>query len=269
MNTLRKNSSGADVVKLQKLLQKWGYKIAITGEFDTETDHKVREFQLTTHLTPDGIVGGGTWRTLEDEAKREMLPLYITAEDYKRAAELLDTDVASVMTVQSVESGGRGGFLKMGYPTILFEGHIFWRELKKRGVDPEQYVKGNEDILYTKWEKVHYKGGMGEHDRLDRAMKINKEAAISSASWGMFQIMGFNYKLCGASSVEEYVEASHIGEGQQLQQFAAFLKSSGIDKPLREHNWAEFARRYNGSAYKENHYDEKLARAYKLYSSMY
>ncbi|WP_371413546.1 MULTISPECIES: N-acetylmuramidase domain-containing protein [Bacteroides] len=33
-------------------------------------------------------------------------------------------------------------------------------------------MKGNENILYPKWEKGHYKGGIGEYDRLEQARKI-------------------------------------------------------------------------------------------------
>ncbi|MFB9080551.1 N-acetylmuramidase domain-containing protein [Flavobacterium procerum] len=34
---------------------------------------------------------------------------------------------------------------------------------------------------------------------------------------------------------------------------------------LRNKNWASFALKYNGPAYKTNKYDEKLARAYAKY----
>lgn len=56
--------------------------------------------------------------------------------------------------------------------------------MKKRNVNPESHVKGNENILYPKWEKGHYKGGMGEYDRLEQARKINHEAADASAAGG-------------------------------------------------------------------------------------
>ena len=37
---------------------------------------------------------------------------------------------------------------------------------------------------------------------------------------------------------------------------------------LQNKNWAEFARRYNGPAYAQNRYDEKLAEAYRLFGRM-
>ena len=64
----------------------------------------------------------------------------LTENDFQRVADLLGIEVAVVKAVQAVETGGCGGFVAPGRPMILFEGHIFWRELKKRGLDPERYV---------------------------------------------------------------------------------------------------------------------------------
>ena len=98
--------------------------------------------------------------------------------------------------------------------------------MKKRGSNPEDYVKGNENILYPKWEKGHYKGGIGEYDRLEQARKINREAADASASWGMFQIMGFNYAACGEESIESFVRSMCESEFKQLLLTANFIKKN-------------------------------------------
>ena len=58
----------------------------------------------------------------------------LTENDFQRVADLLGIEVAVVKAVQAVETGGHGGFVAPGRPMILFEGHIFWRELKKRGL---------------------------------------------------------------------------------------------------------------------------------------
>ena len=78
----------------------------------------------------------------------------LTENDFQRVADWLGVEVAVVKAVQTVETGGRGGFVAPGRPIILFEGHIFWRELKKRGLDPERSVVGNENILYPSWRRV-------------------------------------------------------------------------------------------------------------------
>lgn len=187
--------------------------------------------------------------------------------DYEHAAKLLGVDVATIKAVLEVETGNRGGFVAEGKPTILFEGHIFWKQLKLRGVDPAKHLKGNEDILYPKWTRTHYKGGLKEYNRLDRAALIHRDAALSSASWGIAQIMGFNHKVCGCQSVSEFVEKMSESEGKQLELFVQFLKGHHWDAYLRSQNWKEFARHYNGPGYAQNRYDQRLARAYAKYKN--
>ena len=192
----------------------------------------------------------------------------LTDEEFTQIAELLGCEPAALKAVQQVETGGRGGFFSPGRPAILFEGHIFWTQLKKRGSNPEDYVKGNENILYPKWEKGHYKGGIGEYDRLEQARKINREAADASASWGMFQIMGFNYAACGEESIESFVRSMCESEFKQLLLTANFIKkNSQMLQALQAKDWVVFAKCYNGPAYAQNSYDVKLEAAYLKYSS--
>lgn len=191
----------------------------------------------------------------------------LTDENSTQIAELLGCEPAVLKAVQQVETGGRGGFFSPGRPAILFEGHIFWTQLKKRGSNPEDYVKGNENILYPKWEKGHYKGGIGEYDRLEQARKINREAADASASWGMFQIMGFNYAACGEESIESFVRSMCESEFKQLLLTANFIKkNSQMLQALQAKDWVVFAKCYNGPAYAQNRYDVKLEAAYQKYS---
>lgn len=192
----------------------------------------------------------------------------LTDENSTQIAELLGCEPAVLKAVQQVETGGRGGFFSPGRPAILFEGHIFWTQLKKRGSNPEDYVKGNENILYPKWEKGRYKGGIGEYDRLEQARKINREAADASASWGMFQIMGFNYAACGEESIESFVRSMCESEFKQLLLTANFIKkNSQMLQALQAKDWVVFAKCYNGPAYAQNSYDVKLEAAYLKYSS--
>ncbi len=266
MRTIRRNDSGEEVTLLQNLLISWGHQLVVDGIFGHNTENAVRDFQRSVHISSDGIVGSATWHHLQSESGRKLASTRLSDGDYERVAKLLGVDVAAVKAVWEVETGGRGGFFDVGYPSILFEGHIFWQQLKKQGIDPQRYVKGNEDIIHPKWDRSYYVGGIREHDRLKRAIAINRTAALCSASWGAFQIMGFDYAVCGCSSVEQFVESINRSEGAQLDLFAQFIKHNKLDKALREHNWAEFARGYNGPSYAENKYDQKLAMSYAKYS---
>ncbi|MEJ2621539.1 MAG: N-acetylmuramidase domain-containing protein [Candidatus Thiodiazotropha sp.] len=47
---------------------------------------------------------------------------------------------------------------------------------------------------------VSIQGGAAEHTRLKKTSTLNETAALKSAPWGKFQIMGFNYKAVGYSN---------------------------------------------------------------------
>ncbi len=265
MEALKLNSVGEGVVSLQELLNIWGYAVVVNGVFDDYTNCAVRQMQDDRGLAIDGVVGAKTWSILQDKYELILHSLRIKEQDYIAVANFLDLDIATVKAVKSVETGYSRGFVDVEKPVILFEGHIFWQQLQKAGLAPGDYVTGNEDIIYPKWDRSHYVGGKKEHDRLDRAIAINRPAALASASWGLFQIMGFNYATCGCSDVEEFVEKMKSNEGAQLDIFAHFIKNNSLDKYLRDLNWGEFARRYNGPSYAQNRYDVKLQEAYQQY----
>lgn len=262
MKTLKLYSKGTEVIYLQQLLRKKGYLITDDGDFGKLTLDAVIGFQRSCGLVADGIVGKNTWTKLLDENEPKE---YLTELDYIECAQLLGVDVAIIKAVKDVESGNIGGFFKSGHPTILFEGHIFWNELKKRNKKPELFVKGNEDILYPKWTKKYYSSPEGEVNRLSKAMKIDRIAALSSASWGMFQIMGFNYKSCNCHNIDEFVDKMKSSYKEQLKLFVYFIINNGLDKYLRNKDWAGFAKKYNGPAYEQNQYDKKLENAYIKY----
>ena len=265
MDSLKLKSKGQFVSQLQEMLQKLGYKsIVADGAFGKMTEDAVKDFQAKNNLLIDGIVGTKSWMIIYDKAK----PKVVTPQaetDVEKAAKELNVEVAAIKAVNEVESGGRRGFLADGKIMILFEGHVFWKELQKLGINPLNHVKGNENILYRTWTKGHYKGGALEHDRLNQAIKINKTAALASASYGKFQIMGNNYKACGYNSVEDFVEAQKKGEGEQLMAFVNFLRTNKLVTALQKKQWATFAKGYNGSGYAANKYDIKLAAAYNKY----
>jgi hypothetical protein len=264
MKTIKMGDSGKEVSLLRDCLVRNGYQVNDGNAFTEATKAVVIEFQKRNGLVADGIVGYGTWEALLFSGRPASEKL--TNEDFVLLAQLLDCEPAALKSVQEVETGGRGGFFAPGKPAILFEGHIFWNQLKKRGIDPAKHTSGNENILYPKWEKGHYSGGIGEYNRLEQARKIHREAADASASWGMFQIMGFNFALCGEKSVESFVNAMCESERKQLILAGRFIRQSGMLTALQAKNWTEFAKRYNGPAYAQNRYDEKLAKAYAKFA---
>lgn len=194
------------------------------------------------------------------------MPGLLTDVDYEAAAKLVKCDVAAIKAVAEVESSG-DGFLSDGRVKILFEGHQFYKFTK--GV----YATSHPTICYKTWTtKFYTRGanadirGAGELARLEEAIALNRIAALLSASYGKFQIMGFNFAVAGFTDVEDFYKAMQVSEAEHLMAFCNYIKGNAIDDELRSHNWAGFAFRYNGAGYKKNQYDTKLARAYKKYS---
>lgn len=103
---------------------------------------------------------------------------------------------------------------------------------------------------------------------MDKAKKIHKEAALCSASYGLFQIMGFHATSLGFTSAEEFVNFMDKSEANQLEAFGRFLKKNNLVNYLKKKDWAGFAKRYNGPGYKQNKYDTKMANAYAKYKNM-
>lgn len=186
----------------------------------------------------------------------------ITESAYTSAANELQIEPAIIKAIAEVESHG-AGFLTNGKAKILFEPHVFWKQLQARHIDPVILQKDNDDILYQTWGSRPYGLLIAQWDRLTRARKINVDAANESASWGKFQIMGCNYAESGFSSIQNFVDAMCATEDAHLLAFVNFVMSKGLVEKLKEKNWAAFAERYNGRKYKENKYDTKLAAAYE------
>ncbi|WP_062052692.1 N-acetylmuramidase domain-containing protein [Aquimarina longa] len=279
MKTIRYRSHGRDVYFLEELLTDLGYQVYISNFFGKDTDISVRDFQSKHDLVIDGIVGLKTWFKLI-EVKKDLMAYndkLLSEQDIIDFADQFGLELAMVKAVNEIESNGKG-FLIGGKPRILFEGHIFWRELEKRGIKPSQYSSDKtKDILYKKWTRVHYRGGVGEYDRLKKAEKISDshafhEAAHCAASWGAFQIMGFHYKHLGYSSIDHFVSEMYEHEREHLKAFGKFIANTSFRSKrlvdwIKEKNWARFAEGYNGPGYKKNKYDIKLKKAYDKYSA--
>jgi N-acetylmuramidase len=186
----------------------------------------------------------------------------IANETWRTLAQALDVEEAALRAVAAVESAG-DGFLPppSDLPKVLFEGHAFHRLTQGR------FDADHPTLSYRKWTKQYYsRTSAGEWQRLNAACGLNRAAALQSASWGMFQIMGFNYALCGFSDVEAFVARQRAGAAEQLECFAQFISRQVFLSALRAFDWAKFAAAYNGPGYAANQYDKKLAAAYARFS---
>jgi hypothetical protein len=272
MQTIRRGlAPEREATILQVFLQASGYPVNPDGRFGGNTELALRAFQRDKGLIVDGVAGEKTWTTmfaLHPALLVEMSKKWLSQQDIDDFASQHALEVPVVRAVYSVEAGGVG-FLGLK-PKILFEGHVFWKELQRVGIDPSKHTKGNEDILFPRWNPKSYVGGLAEHARLERAATVHRDAALRSASWGLFQILGLHAEALKFPNVEAFVAAMSRSEADQLSAFGNFIevnlyRGEPLLAWLKARDWAAFAAGYNGPGFATNHYDTKLANAYAKY----
>lgn len=271
MTPLRYGDRSQAVRHLQTTLNNNGARLIVDGHYGDTTEAAVRAYQLRIGLVADGIAGHKTQGALAGNDCQKLLK----NADLINAAQRLDVPLATLYAVNEVESKGRG-FLDIGKPVILFERHIMYRRLSKVRHESENPadLKRRADQLAAAHPAIvnpkagGYVGGSAEHQRLGSARVLSNIAALESASWGAFQIMGFHWERLGYTSVQDFVAAMSADESQQFDAFVRFIETdSALYKALKARKWAEFARLYNGPDYQRNLYDIKLQRAYERHEN--
>ena len=181
----------------------------------------------------------------------------LTDEDFRIVADELGVEIPAIKAVVSIEAGAQmKGFWAPGIPVINFDRTMynkFRRAKPVKGAKGEKVPAGLSGYALREWTQ------------LINARKVNATGANMGTFWGMFQIGGFNYKLCGCGSVDEFVRLMAYSELEQLELFAAFIKNTGMLPDLQSKNWAAFARKYNGPSYARRGYHTKMAAAYRKF----
>ena len=175
--------------------------------------------------------------------------------DIPRVGARIGVGEDEIHAVLDVETNGRG-FDAKGRPRMLFEPHVFWREL---GKGPSRDLAERKGLAYPRWRRDY---PSDSYPRLASAMSINEEAALRSASWGLGQIMGFNCVLAGYPSARAMVTDFLDDEERHLEAMVTFIVQAKLDRFLRARDWAGFALGYNGAGFAKNGYDRKLAAAF-------
>lgn len=266
----------------------------------TYTRNEVRRIQralneLTTMITrtplvADGIFGAKSVELLKNFQRLNNYPVsntlvgkardhiesyidkkFITEADKVKRAHMIDMAPAMLFAIMEVESRD-AGFFSDGSCVILFERHIFFRQYR------DKYGRGAALKLEKEYPNLinqsagGYSGGMSEWKRFEAAAKLDRECAILSTSWGLGQVMGFNWQLVKANSVEDLFERSTSNEWEQMVFMTNFLvhaNNGEIIKAAKRLDFATIARVYNGAAYAKNQYDVKIRNAYNKYIKTY
>jgi hypothetical protein len=257
-------SSNGLTKELQQSLNAMGHEPGIEdGQWGGKTQTAYTTFasqfdSLTFDTSNIALSPRGAKLLLEPEIPKIPVPASpakLIDQDYQVVAKMIGCDEATVRAVTEVEAAG-SGFFADGRSKILFEAHLF------SDFTDGIYDDSAPSISSPVWNRRLYIGGVGEWDRLYRAVNLNRSAALMAASWGLGQIMGFNHELSGYKNVEDFVKDMHFSEGKQLTAMFNFIRNTDLAPALVKRNWAAFAQGYNGEGYRQNQYDVRLAEAY-------
>lgn len=210
---------------------------------------------MPANTVQDTLAKLNDWPISADKPSKQL-----SKSDIVASAKALGVEAAALKSVIDVEARS-SGFDNQGRPTILFERHKLWKYLG--------------EINYFTWRKklnaaypdvCSPKAGSyntrSQYEKLAIAEAVNWDAAHMSASWGLGQIMGFHWESLGYATLKDFIDAMYESEAKQLDAMCRYIKTNHLSGKLKHHDWAGFARGYNGSAYRINKYDDKLSAAY-------
>ncbi len=177
-------------------------------------------------------------------------------------AEEHEIEPEALMAVVEVESNGKLGARVNGRmePLIRFEGHYFYRLLSnaKRNL---AVVRG---LAHSRSGCVKNPFRQASRWRLlKRAEAIDRVAALSSCSWGCGQVMGSHWRWLGFGNVDALVMEARDGASGQIRLMMRYIVKARLKGKLQNHDWAGFARAYNGPAYRKYKYHTKMQNAYR------
>lgn len=180
--------------------------------------------------------------------------------DVGEAARAIGIDTAVLLAFLEVEAAGRG-FDSQNRPKMLFEPHVFWRNLAGTLRDAAAAA----GLAYAKWRRDY---PADSYPRLSKAIAIAREPGFRSGSYGLPQILGENAGDAGFVSAEAMFSAFKQGEREQLLGMVTLLKAWGLANHLtgkdfsKPESWVPAVSRYNGKGYAANNYHVKAAAAF-------
>lgn len=179
---------------------------------------------------------------------------------FQAAADALKCDINFIKAVAKVEAGPQGAFQDDGAPVILFERHKFRKHTGGK------FDKSHPDLSNPKW------GGYGryseQHAKLQRAAALDRDAALKSASWGLFQILGENYEQAGHATLQSFINAMYRSVDDHLAALVSFIQADArLVKAAREKDFTTFSRIYNGRDFEKTQHHTKMAAAFREFSA--
>lgn len=228
------------------------YNGPIDGSNTADTQAAIRLFRYRWNLPVSGEVDDALMQRLDValdvwihprlDQLRVVSMEHPTEADYIRIADAYHLEAAAFRAVVETEAGPLGGFGPDGRLIILFEPRIFSRRTGGR------YDETHPDISASSFGERRYPRTQAERwAQLEAAYALSPDDALQSASYGLAQILGQNYRSFGFETPGEFVRFLSQSEANHLELIVRFAEANGILDELQRKDWDGFARRYNGA----------------------
>lgn len=164
-----------------------------------------------------------------------------------RAASLkYKVPLATVIGIVQQESAGKFFAIVHGEerPVVRWEGHYFEKRLTSpqlmlahaaRLASPKVGGIGNPASQEARWDKL-----------IQPAMRINRQAAIESVSWGLGQVMGSHWKRLEFESADAFLTYVSQGIVEQIDVMMRYCQEFGLIDDMQRGDIEGFVRGYNG-----------------------
>ena len=178
----------------------------------------------------------------------------------QETAASLGIDPNILLAISRVEAGPQGA------EAVRFEPHLFLKGPNKNADIP--YTRGDSDCPERRREGgcvpyVSYQANETDRAAFDRAYAIDPQAAVRSASFGLFQVVPFGQLSYLSEDPEEFkrkFDSDPLGLSYELLEARLSTPKNGINMVDAANNrdWTAFATAYNGRDQAKQSYVAKL-----------
>ena len=210
---------------------------------------------------PVGRAGGDPFAILSTEAPK------------------LGLDPRVVRAVMQAESGQRP-FGPDGRVVLRFEPHVFARLTAQKALGTTrrptaaQVAQFGKVVLNPGMTQINEGrkrtgGQAAEWETFGRASAIDADAAIQSTSFGLGQIMGFNYRLAGYASPKAMFDAFASSGTEQVMGMLRMISNVPVQlNALRNKDYPAFVASYNGAPVGTVHNNGYVTRMQAAYAAL-
>lgn len=182
--------------------------------------------------------------------------------DIPMLAHRLQTGEDELRAFLEVEARSRG-YDRSGRPVMLFEPHVFYRNLGDGSARDDAVAAG---LAYAKWGDAPYPND--SYPRLLKAIEIDEDAALKACSIGLSQVLVENHSSVGYATPQDMWQAFMDDEQEHVEAMVRFILVNGIADDLKAHRWEVVARVYNGPGYRKHNYHGRMAQAFRKFAGI-